>query len=382
MHSYSVKDYVGMLADVGRAKAFAAALRKAVHPGSVVAEIGTGVGYFAMLAWQLGARRVYALEVDDVIEVARQMIGRNGCAAAIQLIPSMSTEVELPERADVIFSDLHGVLPLFENAIPSIVDARERLLAPGGRLIPRRDIIWAAVAESAKNYERLVQPLVQFDSGFDVTLLRRMMANNFIHVHLIESDLLAPPQVWATLDYETITDPSWRAQLDFQVSREGTAHGIALWFDSELDEDVSLSNCPNGPEHIYGQAFFALEEPAAVAPGTRIAVQLSAVHTPSGYVWCWNTTVTDKADHILRNYKQSTLLGQPIVPEKMHKRADGFIPTLNGEGVMEQFVLGLMDGNHSIREIAERVLERFPQRFRTFRQSLDWVCERSPKYST
>ena len=377
---YSVGDYLRMLADLGRTQAYAAAFRKAVRPGCVVAEIGTGLGYFAMLACHLGARRVYAMEVADVIEVARQIIGQNGYAETIQLIPSRSTAVELPEHADVIISDLHGVLPLCEDAVPSIIHARERLLSSGGRLIPRREIIWAGIVESQACYDRLVPRPANLHADFDLGIVRRMAANSWMRVQLKQSDMLAPPQVWATLDYETVTDAGCSGRVDFQVSRQGTAHGIALWFDSELCEDVGFSNRPGGPEHIYGQGFFPFEEPVTAGPGTRITVQLRAVYA-SEYVWCWDTTAADNTSRIMKSFKQSTLFRNAIAPHTLRKCADGFIPTLSDDGVMAQFVLGLMDGNQSLREIAARVCERFPHRFGTFQQSLDWVCERSRKYS-
>ena len=58
---YSVGDYGWMLADLGRTQACGKQYGQ---------EIGTGLGYFAMLACQLGARRVYAMEVADVVGLA------------------------------------------------------------------------------------------------------------------------------------------------------------------------------------------------------------------------------------------------------------------------------------------------------------------------
>src|SRR5262249_51191425 len=145
---YSLKGYGEMIADKVRMQAYARALRKAVRPGSVVVEIGTGPGVFAVLACQLGARRVYALESDPVIQVAREVAAANGYADRIEFIEDLSTNVTLPSRADVIVSDLRGLLPFFQSHLPSIVDARRRFLAPGGTLIPKQDAVWVGVVES------------------------------------------------------------------------------------------------------------------------------------------------------------------------------------------------------------------------------------------
>ena len=86
-----------------------------------------------------GPERVYAIEPDSIVEVAREVVTANGVAERVELIAEMSIGVELSEPVDVIVSDIGGVLPLFGTAIPSRIDARERLLADGGVLIPARE---------------------------------------------------------------------------------------------------------------------------------------------------------------------------------------------------------------------------------------------------
>jgi predicted RNA methylase len=69
---YSNPGYVSMIAERVRMRAYTAALRNAVKPGSVVLDLGAGKGIFAVLACRFGARRVYAIEPSDAIEVASQ----------------------------------------------------------------------------------------------------------------------------------------------------------------------------------------------------------------------------------------------------------------------------------------------------------------------
>jgi len=68
---------------------------------------------------------------------------------------SDSRKTELPERVNVIVSDIRGVLPLYDHVIPSLEDARRRLLATGGIMIPMRDTLKAAVIEADEFYSRL-----------------------------------------------------------------------------------------------------------------------------------------------------------------------------------------------------------------------------------
>jgi len=148
--SYDLHSFGRMIADRVRTDAYAEALRRAVRPGSVVLDIGTGTGIFSLLACRFGAERVYAVEPSDTIQAAREVARASGCGDRIELLQALSTRIDLPRRADVIVSDIRGVLPLHQRIIPSLADARERLLAPGGVLIPRRDTVRAASTGAAR----------------------------------------------------------------------------------------------------------------------------------------------------------------------------------------------------------------------------------------
>src|SRR5579871_1066369 len=108
---YSLYDYGRMVADGGRTTAYLEALKNSVGPESVVLDIGTGTGILAILAARLGAKKVYAVEADGIIDSARRLAEANGLAEGIEFIHGISAKVDLPERVDVIVSDLQGALP-------------------------------------------------------------------------------------------------------------------------------------------------------------------------------------------------------------------------------------------------------------------------------
>ncbi|MGA9378220.1 MAG: 50S ribosomal protein L11 methyltransferase, partial [Phormidium sp.] len=99
---YSISGYGSMIADKGRMDAYVKALRQTVKPDSVVVDIGTGTGIFALLACQFGAKKVYAIEPSDAIQVAKEIAGKNGYGDRIIFIQDISTKVQLPELAKVI----------------------------------------------------------------------------------------------------------------------------------------------------------------------------------------------------------------------------------------------------------------------------------------
>src|SRR5688572_5881715 len=109
--TYNLRGHAAMIADSVRMDAYAAALERAVRPGCVVLDIGTGAGMMALIACRLGARKVYAVDPGTSIHLARAAARDSGLADRIEFIQDLSTRVELPERADVIVCDLRGVLP-------------------------------------------------------------------------------------------------------------------------------------------------------------------------------------------------------------------------------------------------------------------------------
>src|SRR5439155_15945350 len=117
-------------------------------------EIGTGIGVFAVMARRMGARRVVAIEPDDAIAAAKMVAADNG-ETGIEFVQGLSNDISFSEKADVVVSDLRGVLPLYNGHLQSVIDARQRLLAPGGALIAAADTLYAAVVELPERYEEL-----------------------------------------------------------------------------------------------------------------------------------------------------------------------------------------------------------------------------------
>src|SRR6478735_7628175 len=106
--TYSLISYGGMVACEPRMAAYAQALRQAITPGCTVIDIGAGPGVFSLLACQYGAGAVFAIEPDDSVELLRQLSVDNGYADRITVIQGLSTEFDLPAKADVIISDIRG----------------------------------------------------------------------------------------------------------------------------------------------------------------------------------------------------------------------------------------------------------------------------------
>jgi protein arginine N-methyltransferase 1 len=380
---YSVSSYGRMIADHVRTNAYIRALKQVLTPDSVVLDIGTGIGIFAMVACQLGVKRVYAVETDDAIELAREIANANGCSEQITFIHDLSNNITLPEPVDVIISDLHGVLPLCGRLIPSIADARKRLLAPGGVIIPRSETLWISLVDAPDSYAYHTVPWGDDVYGLEMKAAQRVVANTWRKLTFKPEQLLVPPKCWATLDYSTIENPNVTGDVTWTIERAGTAHGIAVWFDSALGEGIGFSNAPGEPVLIYGNAFFPLLYPLTLSESDVVSVRLSANLVDDDYVWRWDTQVrkANGKKSLSADFKQSTISGRPLSAQRLRKRASIHVPLLNEQGEIEKCVLALMDGKTSLDEIAQELTKRFPNRFATPSEALSVAGEVSLRFS-
>jgi protein arginine N-methyltransferase 1 len=380
---YSLRDYGWLIANKERMGPYFQALRQAVRPDSVVVDLGTGTGIFALLACSLGARRVYAIDPSEAIHVAREMAQANGYDSRMEFIQDFSTRVTLPERADILVSELRGVIPFFARGLLAMIDARRRFLAPGGRIIPQQDTLWAAPVEAPRQYHELTGPWEDHDYGLDFRAARRLIVNTSMRTFLERDQLLAPPRPWVTLDYGALDSPHAAGELTWGAARPGTAHGLALWFDALLAAGAGFSNAPGARESVYGQLFFPFVDPVPLTAGDVVSVSLEARLLGEDYLWRWDTRVLDQGheERLKADFQQSTFFGTFASAAKLRQMAAGHVPTLNEEGQIDRLILGLMDGGSSLAEIAGQVISRFPARFAHRQEALARVGELSLKYS-
>jgi type I protein arginine methyltransferase len=378
---YSLTDYGNMIADGGRFAAYAKAIASAVRPGDAVAEIGCGPGVFAFLACRAGARRVYAIEADEIIQSARQLAAQNGLADCIEFIQEDSRRVELSERVNVILSDIRGTLPFLGFAIPTVEDARRRFLAPGGIMIPQRDTLKAAVVEAKEFYERVTTPWQKTADGLDLSSSLSLVLNGSYGVSFKAEQLFTEPQSWLGLDYTAGPAESAAAALSFSATRGGVVHGICLWFETQLLGDIGYSSGPGGSATIYGQIFLPWLAPVTVVEGQKIEIDLRADLIGQDYVWSWDTKIFAHNEEPAKQFQQSTFQGANFSPRFLRCRASDFIPELSEAGQADRWLLQAMDGSTSMQHIAQSAAERFPQLFHAVRDAFRRAAELAEKLS-
>jgi protein arginine N-methyltransferase 1 len=353
-----------LASDINRISRFQRALQATVKPGEVVLDLGAGTGLFGLFACDLGARRVYAVESERIIDLARLLASTHPAKDRIQFLSGFSTRVDLPELVDVIVTDLCGSFGINCGILGLMSDARKRFLKSGGRVIPRSLKLFLAPVENPETYAQ-IEVWSKTILGVDLSAARPFAVNNTYHVSLPQKALLGEPAPWIQRSLEESSESDLRGSAHFVTTRSGTFHGLGGWFEAELGPGITVSNSPLSPTNRYRQFFFPIGSPIAVGPGEPVDVDLQC--TTDGESWRWNIQVGGKT------FEHSTFLGFPISPSEFSRTASTHVPVLGRRGEALLFVLQSFRSHRSIAEIESDVLRQFGDCFPNSAQSADFV---------
>ena len=131
----SINAHREMALDNKRNDVYYRALKKFVEPASVVMDLGAGIGICGLMAAEMGARLVYLVEPENVVHAAA-LSASEAARKRIKIVQDRIERIHLSESVDVIVSVLTGNFLLAEDLLPSLFNARDRFLSPGGKLIP------------------------------------------------------------------------------------------------------------------------------------------------------------------------------------------------------------------------------------------------------
>jgi protein arginine N-methyltransferase 1 len=277
-----------MLADHRRNRSLRLAIERAVRPGDIVIDVGTGTGLLAMFAARAGASKVYALEHGPVSFIARRLVEVNSMQDVIEVIQTPSLRFIPPEQADVVVSETLGFAVLDERFRENVVDARDRMLRPGGVLIPRSVRICAAPVEGVRLPDG--QKALERIEGLDFGPFAAMCANLHERRHIAETTYLSSHELVFELDCNTMSVVDLvQGEAAFAIVRDGELGGFALWFDASLGDDLLMSSQHGGAENHWGQTFLPIQ-PVQVEQGETVCLQLSMDDRNGRFVLKWESS--------------------------------------------------------------------------------------------
>jgi len=291
-----LSEHEEMLSDEVRVSAYHRAIGRYVAPGDVVLDLGTGTGLLAFMASRAGAAKVYAVEHSDFIEVARE-IARHNQITNIEFVQANSREFTAPEPVDVVLHEQMGDELFNENMLENLLDARARLLRPGGRILPARFRLFVEPVSfnEAMRVRRFWN--IELPDGIDLSTIERSPTAVRFDTGRTEQLWVRPGSVAATigtpeplLEIDLHTLASVEALNPTHVTeRTSTSDtivdGYCVWFeahfDDRLDAGISLTTSPLAPVTSWGNRMFRLDREISAGDTIRCHVNLGDVVDPA-----------------------------------------------------------------------------------------------------
>nr|WP_319566045.1 methyltransferase domain-containing protein [uncultured Rhodoferax sp.] len=263
-----------------RNEAYEGALRRAITPGCLVLEIGTGTGILAMMAARAGARVVTCEANLAVAATARQIIAANGLADRIAVVGKHSTaldpETDMGERADILVSEIVSNDLLSEGVRPAHADAVARLLKPSGQVIPAAGSVRAALAFDSSAASRRMGIV----SGFDLRAFNRLARPCYeIEPGRQQLELRSNPSNVFTFDFGTSEPAGDRRSRLSLASSGGIVNGIVQWISLNLDTAGRYENQPKpSVSSCWAALFWPFAESLPTCCGDIIEIGAYCTH--------------------------------------------------------------------------------------------------------
>ncbi len=353
MSYVSVASHRTMALDRVRNDAYVAALARVITPSSVVLDLGAGTGVHGLLAARLGARRVFLVEPEEVIELARACVAANGVGDVVQCLQGRIEDVQLDEPVDVLVSAMTGNVLVGEDLLPTLFRARDRWLKPTGSMVPDAARVVAVPVCAPDLHAREVAGWSADQHGVTLAAVR-LYAANALHYRWPRSEVryLAPSATLQTVDLRRDGYEGIHAEAAF-VTQHGLCHGFAAWFDMELG-DRWVSTGPHAPPTHWSPAFLPLDPPVPLPPAADVTLRID--RPPFGE-WTWRATWPGGSQ------RRSTLCGAPVTAATIEKATLDYRPRLTREGETTAFVLSCCEGARTVHEIADELRRWDPASF-------------------
>ncbi len=280
-----LSEHEEMLSDSARVTSYHRGIHQAVSAGDVVLDLGAGTGLLSFMASRAGAAKVYAVEHSDFIDVAREIAEFNGFTN-IEFVKANSREFTPPEPIDLVLHEQMGDEVFNENMVENLLDLRDRVLRPSGRLLPARFRLYVepVVFKESMRVRRFWNIALPdcIDLGpmeFSPAAARfdtRRTEQLWTRSGSVERTV-GPPQPVLEFDLHTLESLD-SLPLDHVVERTADSDlivdGACVWFEAIFDDQNILTTSPLAPLTSWGNRLFRLDRELARGEQLRLHVHL------------------------------------------------------------------------------------------------------------
>jgi protein arginine N-methyltransferase 1 len=293
----NIQEHERMLADSVRVSTYHEGLTKHIKEGDTVIDLGTGTGLLSFLAAKKKPKRIYALDHSNIMDIAKLVANKNNIDC-IEFINMNSRNFTLNEKVDVIIHEQIGDFLFEENMIKNICDLRDRLLKPGGIILPSK-------------FDFYIEPIMLSDEysipylwdqkdicGINFSCTKDICSNlldkshNYFGINngSVEK-MLSTNEPAYSFDLENIVENDLPTNLIISrtVKEDGRMDGFAVYFKTNFDDEISFTTYPLGKNTNWAGRMLRIS-PKEVKRGEKINLDIKFPDIRDQDSWFWNLT--------------------------------------------------------------------------------------------
>lgn len=263
-HHLMIKDYV-------RATAYWHAIEANVNSDDIVLELGCGSGILTFFAARSGAKKLYAIEINKnmIDTVSRPLAIENGFDNKIEFLIGNSMNIPasaINPKPTVFIAEILGDGVFNENILSYTIDARERFLTPGAKMLPKGLDVYIFAYDNPEKQEAFVSQ--------DIKAIAEAKSSKTESIYLkydtFTNKMLSDTHKVLYIDLTTIREPRFEAKGYLDINIPGTLNGICLYFVAHIDDNNLLSNSPWSPQISWAQQLFNITPGKKVKKGDKV----------------------------------------------------------------------------------------------------------------
>ena len=286
-----------MIADSIRINAYHDAIKRHIHPGDIVVDLGTGTGILAFFAAQQNPKKVYAIDHSDFINIAKKIAAENN-VANIDFVQTNSRKFAPDEKVDVILHEQIGMDLFNENMVENLLDLRARVLKKTGKILPGKFEFFLEPV-SLKNEHTVPYIWEHKIHGIDFEFLKNVdeiknykrpgYDRRHVSAPYVENFLCEPKAIFSfdinELDSESdLSDLVNCLEVSKKVVRPGRMDGLCLHFRVIFDDEINIDTSPLSEYTHWGNRLFRTER-RNYKSGDDVLFTISMVELSNPRTW-------------------------------------------------------------------------------------------------
>ncbi len=271
--------HIEMMNDKSRNDAYFKAIKLAVSKHDIVLDIGTGSGLLSMMAAEAGAKRVITCENSKSIsKIADQIISHNGYNDKIKVINKKSTDLivgtDLPEKADLVISEILSSEFVGEGVQSTILDANNRLKKSNGKMIPEAGDIRIALLGETPEISEIVS--VSNVDRFDLTKFNSVIGNKFNIKFKEKPNFLSDTKIAFKINLSGSKKIIEEEKIiTFTASKSGFCIGLVQWLSINIYGNIKYENYPGETASHWVTPIYLFDRPVKLEMGEKIQIKAS-----------------------------------------------------------------------------------------------------------